>query len=333
MEFLKSLFSLSSFLLFSTVTIFSCKSGADSKPVQIEHLENELFAAKSEKDVLALIQKNTFLRLYFTDSTGSSMDEAIAAQLYANVSNKELKAFKNELQTYFGQMADIEQELNEAFSNIQKNYPDFKRPRVVTLITGFLGRDLYVSDTLVVVGLDFFGGPKARFRPNDLFNYQLMRYDKPYIIPQILLTMATKYNKKNSQDLTLLADMVHDGKSYEFVKHIAPNTADSLIIGYSQTQLDDVYASQEDVWGYFLDRKLLFQTRDSEKQKFIGERPITVEISQYCPGRIASWVGWRIVSRYLKENPKTSLTELMRNTKSQQILADSRYKGELDVEE
>jgi hypothetical protein len=333
MKFPTSFFSIFSLLLLGVFFVFSCQFNTKPKEIQIEHIENELFMAKSEKDVLKLIDKYPFLRLYFTDSTGSSMDTAIAAQLYANVSNEALKGFKGELEMYFGPMTDIAQQLNEAFTAIEQSYPDFKRPRVATIVTGFFGRDLYVSDSLVVIGLDFYGGPKARFRPNDLFNYQLIRYDKPYIIPQILLTVATKYNKKDPQDLSLLADMIHDGKSYEFVKHIAPATADSLIIGYTQAQLDDVYASQQDVWGYFLDRKLLFQTRDSEKQKFIGERPITVEISQYCPGRIGSWVGWRIVSRYLQENPKVTLTELMRNTKSQQMLADSRYKGQLDAEQ
>ncbi|MFN4147205.1 MAG: gliding motility protein, partial [Runella sp.] len=86
------------------------------------------------------------------------------------------------------------------------------------------------------------------------------------------------------------------------------------------------------IWAYFLDRKILFETREAEKERFIGDRPATVEISQYCPGGIARWVGWRIVSRYLAQNPKIELRQLMENTDVRQILEGSKYKGQVDEE-
>ena len=309
----------------------SCQDPTEKTvPVNIQRLETEIFGAKTPNDLAALFNKHPYLKAYFGLPKNAS-DSLLVAQLFANINNQDLQQFQKELQAQFGDLADLQDQLQGAFGQIKANYPTFKAPQVMTAITGFMGTDLYVSDSVIVIGLDYFGGPKAKYRPQ-LHDYQLRRYQQEYIVPAILFFISEKYNKVAKEDQTLLADMIWYGKGFEFVKHIAPATADSLIIGYSTQQLADVYASQEDIWAYFIDRKLLYQTRDAEKDRFIGERPATPEISQYCPGGIARWVGWRIVSRYLQEKPSTSLTDLMNTTDPRKILEDSKYKGQKEEE-
>jgi hypothetical protein len=318
------------FLIFSAVAVFftACNKQAEQVPVKIERLENEIFAAKSVGDLDVLLQKYPFLRDYFGLPKGAP-DSLITSQLYNNVSNEQLQKFKAEIQTQFGDLTEIQQQLETAFGSLKAVYPDFKTPRVCTAVTGFLGSDLYVTDSLILIGLDYFGGPKATYRPQ-LYDYQLRRYQKEYIVPAVLFFMAKNRNKFDPTDQTLLSEMIWYGKGYEFVKHAAPQTPDSLIIGYSDQQLTDVYESQGDVWAYFLDRKLLYQTKEEEKQRFLAERPATVEISQFCPGGVGRWLGWRIVSRYLQENPAVTLEQLMANPNARAILEGSKYKGQKD---
>lgn len=306
----------------------ACKKSEATSPIVIERLEKSLFEAKSPEDLKKIFTAKPYLAQYFGANV---QDTAFINQLYTNCNNPELQKFNAELQTEFGDISNLKSQFEEAFKEIKNNYPDFKAPRIETIVTGFMGNDIYVSDSVIVIGLDYFGGPKAKYRPQ-LYEYQLRRYQKEYIVPSILFFMADKFNKSDPADKTFLAEMVGYGKSFEFVKHALPNVADSLVIGYSQTQLDDVYASQKDVWAYFLDRKLLYQTREAEKQPFFSERPATVEISQECPGGIGRWVGWRIVSLYLKENKSVSLPDLMNNTNAKQIFEQSNYRGEPDEE-
>ncbi len=308
----------------------ACQDQPQETPVTIRRLEKEIFAAKSPTDLDVLLQKNPFLRDYFGLPKGAP-DSLLTHQLYSNVTNPDLRRFSQDLQTQFGDLTSLRTQVQQAFGQIKASYPDFKVPQIVTTITGFMGSDLYVSDSIIVIGLDYFGGPKSKYRPQ-LYDYQLRRYQQEYIVPALLFFISQKYNKVPAEDQTLLADMIWYGKGFEFVKHVAPDTPDSLIIGYSQTQLDDVYASQQDIWAYFLDRKLLYQTREAEKERFIGERPATVEISQYCPGAVGRWVGWRIVSRFLQEKPDTKLSELMSMTNVRQLLEESKYKGQKDEE-
>ncbi|NJN42061.1 MAG: hypothetical protein HC811_07420 [Flammeovirgaceae bacterium] len=55
-------------------------------------------------------------------------------------------------------------------------YPDFKPPVIKTMLTG-LETDLYVSDSLIVIGLDYYLGKGAKYRPN-MYEYMLRRYEK-----------------------------------------------------------------------------------------------------------------------------------------------------------
>ncbi|TAE40709.1 MAG: gliding motility protein [Runella slithyformis] len=317
-------------VLCAVVCLFlnACNSQTDQTPVAAKRLENELFAAKSPDDLAKLLVKYPFLRAYLGLPTDAP-DSLVTNQLYNNVSNAQLQKFKQEIQTEFSDLADIESQLGKAFGEIKAQYPAFKTPQVYTAITGFLGSDLYVTDSLIVVGLDYFGGPKATYRPQ-LYDYQLRRYQKEYVVAAILFFMAKTHNKFDPADQTLLSEMIWYGKGYEFVKHAAPQIPDSLIIGYSEQQLADVYESQQDVWAYFLDRKLLFQTKEEEKQRFLAERPATVEISGFCPGGVGRWLGWRIVGRYLAENPNVQLNELMKNPNARQIFEGAKYKGQKD---
>ena len=74
----------------------------------------------------------------------------ITNQLYQNISNRDLQQFSQELQTQFADLTFLQTQLQQAFGQIKASYPDFKAPEIVTTITGFMGTDLYVSDSIIV---------------------------------------------------------------------------------------------------------------------------------------------------------------------------------------
>jgi hypothetical protein len=310
----------------------SSNSGSVEVKVYTENLDEALFACKSVQDVQSFLDKHPYLSdWYFTDAPVSKAE--LPAHLFQILQNKDFRAFKVQLDSIIGDRnVSIINPLKESFQQIAKYYPDFKAPEIKFMVTGFAGNDLYISDSLIVIGLDYFGGPKAMYRP-DVYDYQLRRYQKEYIVPSIIFFMSNKYNHVNASDRTMLADMIGYGKGYEFVKQVMPNTPDSLILGYSEESLTRTYNSQQDIWAFFMANKLLYENTDLKKQKFIGERPFTTEIGNEVPGGIARWIGWRIVSRYMAENPNITLPELMKNDNAANILQASGYKGQKDDDE
>lgn len=272
--------------------------------------------------------------MYFnaTGQTGApAADSALVAELTTRIANPELQAFYQQTRTEFGAADELAGQLTEAFANIKRDFPNFKPPRVATLITGFMGPDLVVTDSLIVIGLDYFAGPTAKYRPpNEEFpQYILRRYAPQYIVPTIVRLLSERFNAQDRADQSLLADMVYNGKSLVFTRAMLPEVPDSVIIGYSDRQLTETFNAQDQVWAHFIDNQLLYQTNPDVKKRYMGERPFTAEIGSRCPGRIGDWLGWRIASRYYDEK-KGSIQDLMKNTDARRLFQESGYKGQKD---
>jgi hypothetical protein len=298
-----------------------------TEPVAINRLDEQLFAQKTPDAIQKTLAQNPALtQLYF----GGTSPDSLANDLARRLNDPELNLLHQQAQTEFGDLTDLRADLGTGFANIQKAYPDFKPPRVVTMFTGFLGPDLVVTDSLIVIGLDWFIGPGAKYRPQGAAypDYILRRYSKPFIAPAIITAMSIAYNADNKQDQTMLAEMVYYGKSYVFTKTMLPNAPDSTITGYTTRQLTDTENAQDLVWAHFIDKQLLYQTAPDQKTRYLNERPFTAEIGPRCPGAIGRWVGWRIVNRYFDERTSKNITELMRTSNARQIFEQSGYKGQ-----
>ena len=312
--------------------LFFLASCTKNEGITLIRLDQQLFTHKSPDSVRALLNRNPDVAQLYFNANGAGNDTALVQELTNRLNNPALNEFNEQIQNRFGDMADLQNQLADAFTNIKKNFPQFRVPKVVTTVTGFMGPDLVVTDSLIVIGLDYFAGPKAKFYPpaSEFPQYILRRYNKDHLIPAIVFAISDQYNATNRQDQTMLADMVYYGKGYVFTKTMLPEVGDSLVIGYSDKQLTQTFNAQELVWGHFIDNQLLYQTNPAIKQRYLNERPFTAEIGQACPGAIGRWVGWRIVGRYHDEHTGVSIADLMRNADARLIFEQSGYKGQKD---
>jgi len=124
----------------------------------------------------------------------------------------------------------------------------------------------------------------------------------------------------------LLAEMIYFGKSFHFVKQLIPCTADSILIGYSSEEMELIEEGEETIWKYFIDNQLLYETSHIEKERYLNERPATIEINNKVPGRIGRWIGWQIVRSFADNNPEVTLQELMKMTNAEEILRRAKYR-------
>ena len=323
--------------LFCVLVLNACTE----KPagIKLERLDRALLTGKSRAQIRTFLNTNQDVaRLYF-NTTQFGQDTALVSALYTRINDPELNVLYRQTEDEFTEATELSRQLADAFATIQKDFPAFRVPKVITMFTGFMGPDLLVTDSLVVIGLDYFAGPKAKYRPQGQAypNYILRRYQKNYIAPAIVFAISDKFNATNRADQTLLADMVYYGKGYVFTKSVLPGPdgkpiADSLIIGYTDRQLTNTYASQDLVWAHFIDNQLLYQQNPAVKQRYMNERPFTAEIGTGCPGAIGRWLGWRIVGRYHDTHESVGLADLMRNADAQKLFSESGYKGQKEEE-
>ncbi|WP_242929439.1 gliding motility lipoprotein GldB [Pontibacter vulgaris] len=293
--------------------------------VEIERLEQPFFKIRSKEEVTQFLKSHPLFARKFLQQ-GQLPDSVLQNSLYGLATNPELKKLASEAEQKFGKMEKEKEQLETAFKIIKYHYPDFKEPQVKTFVSG-LSQDLLVTDSLLVLGIDFFIGKKASYRP-DTYEYILSRYERDYIVPSAMLLLSNKFNKASFLERSLLAEMISAGKAYYFVKTVMPCTPDSLIIGYSAQKLADVNHNEGKIWAHFIEKSLLYEKSPFVVNKYIGERPNTPEIDATAPGRIGTWVGWQIVKKYMERNPDVTLPELMANDDFQKIFDESKYKPE-----
>ena len=321
------------FLLFISLSFYACQDSEKKADVsnikvnvQIARLDEALMKLETKDQIKAFLEKNkSFVEAFYQTPVNDTM---LINRLDLIIHYPEIRMLYQQTQQVFGNLDDLKLQFETAFKHIKHYYPDFKEPKIIAAFSG-LDNELVVTDSLIIIPLETFIGPKAKYRPQHP-NYLLKRYDKPYIVPTVLTLLSKKYNRIDMNDRTMLADMVYYGKSFEFTRTMIPDVADSLVVAYADSNLVKSWNGQPYIWAHYIDNKLLYETNDRVKDRYLGDRPNVSEIGTDCPGRIGQWLGWRIVSRYRTENPSISLVDLMKNTNAREIFEQSKYKGQVE---
>jgi hypothetical protein len=298
--------------------------------LQLEYnsLADTLINLSSKAQLVEMLSKRPVLRDYFFKRSQYPNDSAFVNELYRRFTNPHIDTLLMETHRVFGDESELKKEFTEAFKNLRYYYPDARIPKIETVISGF-DTDMLVSDSLIIVSLDYFLGPGAKYRPN-MYEYLLRQYGKENIVPSCLLLYGIngRVNQVNPDDNTVLADMIAYGKSFYFAKQMMPCTPDSVFIWYTAEEIKGARENQDLIWARFIEDKILYATSHMVKQKYLGDRPQTVEVGEKCPGRIAQWVGWEIVKKYKETHPEVSLPQLMQTANADKIFKESRYKPE-----
>jgi gliding motility-associated lipoprotein GldB len=293
--------------------------------VNIERLDRKLNKISTKSALSEILVQNPMFAEGFLNISHYPDPENLLTQYYDLLNNASVDSLFIEVENTFGDLEEIRLQFEEAFRYLKYYYPETKVPKIKTVVTGLIG-DLYLSDSLIIIGLDYYLGFKGKYLPKDIPGYILKRYQKEYMVPQIMLMYSNLYNKTNQKDGSAVADMVYYGKAYYMAKNLMPCSPDSLFTGYSAFETNDIDEHEPVIWASVLENELLFETNPYIKDKFLSERPKTIEIGENCPGRIGRWIGWRIVRKYAKQHPEISVPEMMAMDDAQKIFIESKYK-------
>ena len=313
------------------LALFSCKDkSCDSFPpigsvdleLDFEDLTPYLNELKSKEEMKAFLDASPVLKNYFFKAQEYPSEQQMLDQTWEILSNPYIDSLYRDIREIFD-LSLLRTDLENAYKRIKYFYPDFEPPAVKTVYSGF-GKDIYFTDSLLVIGLDYYLGPEATLRPDE-YEYLKVRLTPEHLVPQIVQFTSNKFNQTNLSQRTILDEMVFYGKAHQFSRQMLPCTPDSLIIGYTAQQVANSEVSEGYLWSYFVQNALLYDKQPLNIAKFIEERPSIPEIDRQCPGRIGQWLGWRIVQKYVDETGVDFQT-LMTKTEAREVLMQSRYK-------
>ena len=290
--------------------------------IRVNRLEKELFDSQDIRDVEIFLENYGEMAARIFHLNEYPNEKILAERILGLVQNEFIDTLYREADEAFEQPL-FEERMNTSLSRLKYYFPEMEVPKIQTIVSG-LYNDLAVSKDFIIIGLDFFIGEKASYRPKEVPRYILRRYDAKHMLPTILKFFIADYCSSGDEE-TLLSEMVDYGKIYYLLGSIMPCTPDDLILGFTPKEIRDVYAYQELIWSRIIEKEWLYVTDEFTKKKILGERPKTIELGNECPGRVGAWIGWQIVKHYMDETEST-MQELMINRNHHEIFVKSKYK-------
>lgn len=262
---------------------------------------------------------------------GSIRDTDYFTVLRQVFANKAYHDLKHDVDSVYPDMHQQEAALTDAFRRIKYYFPKQKLPKVYAYFSGFQAQTS-IGDGYFGIGLDLFLGRDSRFYPALIENfprYVSRRFTPDNIAPRVAegIIREDMFPEKD-EDKTLLSKMIYNGKIMYMMDLILPDVADTTKIGYTTAQMQWCQDFKPQIWGYFMEENLLYDTDELKTQKYLGEAPFTPglgEKNESAP-KLGIWTGWQIVRQYMEKHPDVTLPQLMANQDAQQILKDSKYR-------
>ncbi|MEZ4798021.1 MAG: gliding motility lipoprotein GldB [Flavobacteriaceae bacterium] len=210
----------------------------------------------------------------------------------------------SEIQKQYADFADIDEEIKSLFQHLKYYYPTFKTPRVITLINDVQYRSkTIVTDSIALIAIDNYLGKDHMFYGN-IQQYIRQNFEAN----QIVSDLATEYAQKQIYQparKSLIDEMVYFGKLLYFKDVMIPFKTDAEKIGYTQEELDWAIENEPNIWQFFVEKELLFETNPKLASRFINPAPFTkfnLELDAESPGRLGQYIGWQIVKAYMENN-------------------------------
>ena len=196
---------------------------------------------------------------------------------------------------------------------------------MVTYISAF-NYNVVTTDSVLGIGLDMYLGGDCEFYPSlEIPQYQYKKYSKQYLVNDCIKGWFQSEYDVDLVKKELLSQMIYYGKLLYFTDAMAPEMNDTIKIGYSAEQLKWSKENESQMWAYFLEQKLLYNTSELQYMKFISDGNTTQGFPKGSPAKTAQYIGWQIVRSYMKKND-VSLQQLLDEKDAQKILNESGYK-------
>jgi hypothetical protein len=246
-------------------------------------------------------------------------------RLKAFFSEQTLMSLYRDEQEKFADIQTLERELSQGFGAFTKQFPQIKLPPIYMHVSG-LDMNVIVSDDILSLSADKYLGEDYLLYRDFLYDYQrqLMTPDR-MATDYLLGFMMANLPFQGNEDV-LLDRMLYEGKLRYILSRILPDRQVWEYVGYNKVQYAWCAQNESQIWKTILENQHLFASNHLVTSNYLRESPHTPFLPAESPGRVGIWVGYKIITAYMKRKPRTNLLELMELTDYRALLKQSKYK-------
>ncbi len=321
------------FLVILCFSCFSCTGrqtfGEENPELNVKRFDVDFYQYLNNQSTSEMLstQYKMFLDVFGTQVIGIGTTDSTGFhdRLNSFFSEPTLMSLYKAEQEKFADFDFVNRELNPALTALLKEFPEIKQPSLYVHVSG-LNQNIIVTDEILSLSADKYLGADYPLYQDFFYDYQRQNMTPERIVPDYLFgfMMANFPFEGNSE--ILLDNMIYEGKLRYILSCLLPERNIWEYVGYTKEQYSWSNDNEADIWKTILRKDHLYSQNYHVVTQYINEAPYTVPVSSSSPGRLGVWVGFRIVSAYMKIHPKTTLAELIKQVDAKQILKDSKYK-------
>lgn len=231
-----------------------------------------------------------------------------------------------EVEKAFPEFSKEEDGLYDLFQHTKYYFPSFNIPHIITITSEVDYRNkVLLTPDFLFISLDTYLGKDHPFYIG-LQEYLKKNFEKEQILPDVANEIAEQFVPKPDSK-TFLAHMVYYGKILYLKDRLLPKIADHNKIGYTEEELEWANANEEEVWRYFVERELIFDSNTDLHSRFLYPAPFSkfyLELDAESPARLGQYIGWQMIRQYMNKN-NVSLQEML-TTNAETIFNKANYK-------
>lgn len=333
------------YLSFCTSLLFTACTH-DKKKIDVSDIEVDVKIERFDQDfdgmrTKPMAQQSIYLQkkygAFYNDfiervlRAGSTADTAYFKTLREVFAGKAYTDLKHDVDAVYKNTDKQDAELTDAFRRIKYYFPQKRLPKVYAYLSGFQAQTS-IGDGYFAIGLDMFLGADSRFYPALIESFPMYishRFTPENIAPRVVEGIVREEMfPDDDQEKSLLSKMIYNGKIMYMMDQVLPDVADSTKIGYTDKQIKWCEDYKANIWQFFLEENLLYETDFQKIQRYLNEAPFTPGLGQdnESAPKLAIWTGWQIVEQYMDKHPEVTLPQLMADKDEQKILNEAKYR-------
>lgn len=298
-----------------------------------ERFEKDFFAVDTLQLNKSLQQLNTrhpgftqdfLFNILGTTPDGAEKDVPAFIRTYQSLSKDASKKFAD--------MGAIEKELKRGFQFVHYYFPNYRLPeKLITFIGPINSYGSIITPNALAVGLQLYLGSDYPLYLSDQGQQMYprfisRRFEPAYIPVNGIRNILDDMFPNNSMGRPLVEQMVESGKRLCLLDMFMPDVPDSLKTGYTAKQLKGCFESEKNIWSFFIQNDLLFNSDPNLTRDYMSDGPNTAALGEASPGNIGQFVGWQIVKKWMGRQPGPVTPDVLMKKSAKEIFDEAKYK-------
>jgi gliding motility-associated lipoprotein GldB len=220
----------------------------------------------------------------------------------------------------------MEIQLKDVMRHVVYYFPEFEPTPIVTVLSDVNYQQKVIpTSNLFIISIDTYLG-----KDHELY-LGINKYQRENLnIEQLPADAGLAYARlflPPIMERSLLDNMVYHGKLHYIQELFAPKSLGDQLFSYTPEKYAFTVENESQMWRYFIDNELLYDTDSKLMFRFILPAPFSkfgLEVDQQTPGGVGRYIGYRMVKSFM-ENNQVDL-EAMIQLNAKDIFKRSKYK-------